>query len=425
MPALLAGVGLAATPWAIRIGGQARGYGLALLAVTLLMISLLALWQQPTKRRNLWAAVAIGLAAWSHYILLLWLIPWLALVVLTTRRAGHAETDRARARQARHTHLKKRSGAGLLLGLSLAWLPLYWAANGLAVKHAMKGHEGAIEPAQWLAEMHPEPWLLIAAMCAGWLAARSKSRRPESALALVCAALAVAIVWLRRDVATMRWVHMVAVAPGLWIGAAMVVERCQARLRTGASIALMAVALAAALSVCAEVSNGHQRTDSAVLVDWIEDNAPSHVAAYAVSSNGSLQSVAEAVLYERAGYDDNEERCMGADRIHLRRCRQRARGISGARCRALCSKGSCLWHLASAPAPWKQAGKPPTVDCHPAILVARQAATIAVIETTSTRHLPDETQALFERLDLPLNAASRYKTVRVGRWRVLTPATPL
>jgi hypothetical protein len=424
MAAIVAGVGLATTPWAIVIGGQARSYGLALLATTWLMVSLLALWHRPTARRNMLAAVALGVAAWSHYILLLWLVPWLVVVVATTRRAGRSEADRERARMARLEHLKTRSGTGLFLGATLTVLPIYWAANGLALKHAMKGASVALEPAQWLAELHPEPWLAAVALYCGWRAIRSTRQRLESSLAIVCALLALVIVLLRRDVATVRWVHMVAVAPGLWLGAAVLVDRCNAKMRHGVSLALMAGGLLAATSVCAEVSSGHHRTDSDSLVGWIETNRPANVAAYAVNTDGSLESVAEAVLYDRGGYGDNDDRCIGADRVHLQRCRRRARGISGARCRALCGKGTCLWHLASAPEPWKQSGKPAGVDCHPAILVARHGATIAAINQTATRHLPDQTDALFEHLDLPLAEAKRYRTVRVGRWYVLTPKDP-
>lgn len=418
MAAGLAGVGLAMTPWAARSQGQARAYGATLLAAVALTLALRALLLQPDRRRHLLAGLAVGAGAWIHFTTLLWVGPWLLAVIVTCRRAGDDAPDRPTARRRRWQALAFQAGPALLLAGLLLWTPIYLAAGGWQLKQGASSASMVPLDADFDLLIRPEPWLALMALWGAW---RGWRRWPtEVAIALAALAVGGAILTAAGQARTVRWTHLVVAGPGLWVGAAVALQSMSERSRRPLATAVALALLWGTAAHLGTLASDHRRDDDLVLARWRAEHAVVHVAAYAVATDAQAQSISRGLLHASGGYGDHVDRCVGADRVHLPRCRARVRAVAASGCRALCDRWGCIWHLRGLPKPSQpasQGDKP----CTAASLAGAQPMTLALLARDRTLRQGLDPAAALKLLGLADRDASRWTMRSVGRWRILSP----
>ncbi len=417
--ATLAGLGLAATPWAVRSQAQVRAYGLTLVLSVAIVLALRALCRRPDRRAHLLAALAVGVGGWVHYALLPWTGAWLLLVVAVCRRAGAQQATGSDGRRLRLRALLHEAGPGLLLGALLLVLPIRMAAAGLLVKAGSASASMPSLAAGMDVLWRPEALLALATIAVAW-----RARRRFVAEAFVSsAALAIGLLilvasgWTR----TVRWTHLVVAAPGLWLGAAVLLQTLPVRsIRPVVAVVVAGLTLSS-LAFTGTTASHHRRSDDVELASWRARSKPAHMVALTWSEAEPAEAVGRGLLHASGGFADTPERCLGADRVHLRRCRKRVRHLSRTDCRAMCDHMGCIWRLRGLPEPLTGLEQGPTTPCGPGVLAARLPLAVAVFIPEREQRERATRAALVAGLHLSPGAADRWKLVRVGRWQVLIP----
>lgn len=427
-PAWTAGMGLATTAWLAREQAQARSYGLALLAAVAVLLALRRLVHRPTRRAHLAAALAVVAAAWTHFALLPWAALWWLTLAWTVRHAAEGVPPEGR-RSVRQAHLLRAAGPGLAVGvLGLAW-PLRQAVGGWWLKRggasaSMPGGATGLDLA-W----QPELLLALAVAIGLALAWRAASRDCDTdpgvgtglALGVVGVVLAVGVLWAAGQARTVRWVHLVAAAPALWMGAAATLTLLPARAGRVATALLLGVTLWGSLSLTGTVASGHRWSDDRALATWVRGAAPPQVAAWTGHERGAMRPATRGLLHALGGYDPGPSRCTGPDRVHLPACRARVRDVSGTDCRGLCLGASCLWPLEGLPEPLTARAQRPMSACSPGILSARLPIAQALLLPAPDPRRRLDAAGLARILDLPAEVTRSTRLVRTGRWVVLVP----
>lgn len=414
LAAAMAGLGLAATPWAARSQGLARAYGATLLATVAIVAALAALLRRPDRRRHLLAGLAVGVAAWVHFTTLLWVGAWLVAVIVTCRRAGHGTPDAMEARERRMFALWRQAMPGLVLACLLLLLPIWLAAGGWQLKRGAGSASMAALAADLL--WRPEPWLAVLTLVGAW---RARRRWPvEVALSLASLLIGLVILAASSQTQTVRWTHLVVAAPGLWLGLALALETAERRDRAPMALVLAGVLLWGAASHLGTLATAHRQEDDRVLARWRANRGIAHLAAYVATDEPAARSVGRGLLHAAGGHRDDEARCLGADRVHLARCRARVRAIARTRCRALCDHVGCIWHLEGLPAPSAPAAAAGAA-CAPGVLVSRLPVALAVLDQAGGPSPGQDAGAWADRLHLPPGAINQLQVLLVGRWHVL------
>ena len=417
LAAALAGLGLAVTPWAARSQAQVRAYGLTLLAAVAILLALRSVLARPDRRSHLLAGGAIGAAAWVHYALLPWVGPWLLAVIWTCRRAGRDAPDPSTARRQRLRALVQDAGPGVLLGALGLSVPIHQAAHGWLVKRGAAS-VSMVDPAGAMDLVwRPEVLLVVAVLAAAALAWRT--RPADVALALVGLALAAVVVVASGWTQTVRWTHLAVAAPALWLGLAVLLDMLSPGRRRALATATALGLLLSLATLVGTTASHHRRADDLELATWRGHVHAPHLAAWTLGEGDDISGVGRGLLHAAGAFTDGPERCLGADRVHLSRCRTRVRALSRTDCRALCDDTGCIWQLAGLPQPLTPITDAKQAPCTPGVLATRLPLTLAVLITEPG---PKPTvAALAERLHLSPKDGARLQLQRVGRWWVLTP----
>jgi len=343
----IAGLGLACTPWLVRQTGQFRSYGLTLLAATLVATSVFSLLERPTKRRLLTSAVVVGLAGWAHFILLPWTVLW-AIAALFV---------------ARDSRLRGVGVVAVIVVASLAVHPAWLAFGGLMLK---RGGPSASMQARDAIDVvwRPELAVLVVSfLAAAW---PGKVRRGGNSALILLAFAAVfggIILAAGGQLRTIRWGHLVAIAPAVWLCCGAFIDgACRPSRRAAVSVSVVASLLAAVMasSLLGALGDGVLRRDEVALARWMKARPDVDVVALEREFSGLMQPRANGVAHALGYYAGGPERCVGADVIHLRRCRAQSRVMRHGEeaVRGWCREGRCIYPLNDAATPLDSAPKP-------------------------------------------------------------------
>ena len=326
---IVGGVGMAATPWMVRQQAQFRGYGLAVLAAGFIAIALLRWLERPTPRRAAVAGVAAAAGGWAHFALLPWIGVWAitACGLLMARR------------------IKPSALLGVAAPVALiAAGPVWLAWRGLLLKQG-----DASASMAGLGDVNllwrPEP---IVALVGVVVLMRQRSW-PALALAAAAAVLGVLMISMAASVRTMRWGHLVLVAPALWLTAGIAIGRLRPAVVRMSAIGMVAVGALMVHALIGAVTDSATRLDDVQLAAHLRDRGHARAWIFAHHTYSTPYSRPHGVLYELGYYGSGPDRCVGADRVHELRCRARVEAADGRK--GVCLGATCVWPVDDAPEP--------------------------------------------------------------------------
>ena len=400
---LVAGLGLALTPWSLLETATLRPYGWTLLCAVAVVIALANAMARPSRPSLRWLAAAGMAAAWTHFALL----PWVGLMGIALLRVGAAPAarvmgtrDLAQQASVRAPPLRRADRTLPLLALALGALgPLVLATFGAAGKSAGEGGE-LMAWAEWNPGLAPEPVLAALLLLSAGIHSGDRRLQALRQIAWLALPMFVGLVVMATLMRTLRWTHVVVLAPALWAGVgatiaaacapnATLAVRAPAALRRWLTPTTFAT-ISAAVTVGWIGWSGAKTWQSLAQQPLLADAhrlaealdaarlAPNTDVAVWIVGVDRVRPGAQAVLAARGLYRETADRCVGADVVHSDRCRRRARWRHDVpNCQGFCDGTVCLWPASDIPTPADQTDEPARCDadaCRPrALRTLRQA----------------------------------------------------
>ncbi len=370
IPGLIAGLGMACTPWMVRQQAQFRSYGLAALAAAVVAVAMLDFLSRTSRTTAMRAGLAVGLAGWAHFVLLPWVGLW-ALGVL-----WHLQ----------HRRLSWREAVAAAMPVALlAAGPVWLAWHGLQLKAG-----GGSASMAGLDELdllwRPEPVMAVFVIALGI----ARGSRAELLMAWMAVGLGAWLFGSARFVETVRWGHMVAVAPALWLLTGRLVgARSGHPADRGSAVAAVIMAVAMTVQLRGALRGGLTQGDFRDLAAWVDTRGPEAVMAIDAAGVDKPwvqgRRVADGLAFELGYHRGGADRCVGPDVVHDRRCRASVcdRAESGVKVRAVRLGKTRVIGVDDAPTPLPGTAVCPDVAVFRAVFVPASAGAVARADADS------------------------------------------